>query len=43
MLADIESTFLNSWLGWLTVIVSAIIALYIIVKYVHVSIEVEIG
>jgi hypothetical protein len=43
MLADIESTFLNSWLGWLTVIVSAIIALYIIVKYLHFSIEVEIG
>jgi uncharacterized membrane protein len=43
MLAHIESTFLNSWLGWLTVIFSTIIALYIIVKYLHVSIEVEIG
>jgi hypothetical protein len=43
LLLIIESTFLNSWLGWLTVIVSAIVALYLIVKYLHVSIEVEIG
>jgi hypothetical protein len=43
VLAQIESTFLNSWLGWLTVIVSTIVVLYLIVKYLHVSIEVEIG
>jgi len=43
MLAQIESTFLNSWLGWLTVILSAIVVIYLIVKYLHVSIEVEIG
>jgi len=43
ILADIESTFLNSWFGWLTVILSAIIVIYLLVKYLHVSIEVEIG
>jgi len=43
MLADIESTFLNSWLGWLTVILSTVIVVYLLVKYLHVSIEVEIG
>jgi hypothetical protein len=43
MLADIESTFLNSWLGWLTVVVSCIVVVYLIVKYLHISIEVEIG
>jgi hypothetical protein len=43
MLADIENTFLNSWLGWLTVIFSAIIVIYLLVKYLHISIEVEIG
>jgi hypothetical protein len=43
MLAEIEFTFLNSWLGWLTVILSTIIVVYLIVRYLHVSIEVEIG
>jgi uncharacterized membrane protein len=43
MLVDIESTFLNSWLGWLTVKVSCLIIVYLIVKYLHVRIEVEIG
>jgi len=43
MLADIESTFLNSWLGWLTVILSTIIVVYLLVRYLHISIEVEIG
>jgi uncharacterized membrane protein len=43
MLAQIESTFLNSWLGWLTVVASAVVVIYLIVKYLHISIEVEIG
>jgi len=43
MLAQIESTFLNSWLGWLTVLLSAIVVIYLLVKYLHISIEVEIG
>jgi len=43
MLADIESVFLNSWLGWLTVILGTIIVVYLIVRYLHISIEVEIG
>lgn len=43
MLAQIESTFLNSWVGWLTVILSAVVVIYLIVKYLHISIEVKIG
>ena len=43
MLAQIESTFLNSWLGWLTVLLSAVVVIYLIVKYLHIRIEVEIG
>lgn len=42
MLADIESTFLSSWLGWLTVILSAIIVIYLIFRYLHVSVEVVV-
>jgi len=43
MLATIESSFLNSWLGWLTLIGATVIVIYLLVKYLHISIEVEIG
>jgi hypothetical protein len=43
MLAYDNEAFLNSWLGWLTVIFATIIVIYLLVKYLHVSIEVEIG
>jgi hypothetical protein len=39
----IESAFLNSWLGWLTLIGATVIVVYLLVKYLHISIEVEIG
>ena len=39
----IESAFLNSWLGWLTLIGATVIVIYLLVRYLHISIEVEIG
>ena len=39
----IESAFLNSWLGWLTLIGATVIVIYLLVRYLHISIEVEVG
>jgi len=39
----IESAFLNSWLGWISVLLATIIVVYLLVKYLYIRIEVEIG
>ena len=43
MLEAIETAFLNTWLGWISVLLATIIVVYLLVRYLHIRIEVEIG